>query len=280
MDDGAFEAAGLRNRIDDVLLGALDRARLELAARAPASVELIDELDRLVRAGGKRVRPILCILGHAAAGGRVEDALSAAAGIELLHTFMLVHDDLMDDEVERRGVMATHRRFALSRPDGEAFGRSAAILVGDLAFAMGVDLVLATPAAPARVLAAIRLLLPMAFATAAGQFLDVSGAVGSPSDPLASLKTAAYTVETPLAIGAELAGAPPDVLAALAAFGRPIGVAFQLLDDVADGSAGAGDAARARRLLDEAEASLDGAPIAPAAAAALRGVADGLRAAG
>jgi geranylgeranyl diphosphate synthase type I len=278
MDHGtSLDYGELRRRVDDVILAALEGARADIVRLAVEPAELVDEIERLVRAGGRRVRPILCVLGHVAAGGRVGDALPAAAGIELLHTFMLVHDDVMDDDVERRGVPATHHRFALRRPDGQAFGRSVAILVGDLAFALGVDLVLATPVPPARVLAAARLLLPMALLTASGQFLDVSGSLAAGRDGLASLKTGAYTVETPLANGAELAGARPEVSRALSAFARPIGVAFQLLDDLADGAGRPGDAAEAGRLLDEARSALDGAPIAPAAAAALGEVVARLR---
>jgi geranylgeranyl diphosphate synthase type I len=273
---GSLDAAELRARIDAELEVVLARARSDIMRRAPASAELVDEIERLVRAGGKRVRPILCVLGHASAGGRVVDVVPAAAGLELLHTFMLVHDDVMDDERERRGVPATHRQFAEAGPEAEAFGRSAAILVGDLAFALGVDLVLSTPVASERVLAAARLLLPMALATAAGQFLDVRGDGGRDVD-LAAMKTGAYTVETPLAMGAALAGAGQEVLDALGAFARPVGVAFQLLDDIADGAAEAGTAKRALRLLDEGERSLVGAPITPAAAAGLREIVGRLR---
>jgi geranylgeranyl diphosphate synthase type I len=277
MDEGgSLDGTELRSRIDAALFVALDRARIEIAERAGAPTELVDEIERLVRAGGKRVRPLLCVLGHVAAGGAVADVVPAAAGIELLHTFMLVHDDVMDDERQRRGIPATHRRFAEAGPEGEAFGRSAAILVGDLAFAIGVDLVLSTPVTPQRVLVATRLLLPMALVTAAGQFLDVSGR-GGREDDVARLKTGAYTVETPLAIGAALAGAEPDVLAALGAFARPVGVAFQLLDDLADGAAGPAAAKEASALLDRGERALVGAPIAPIAAAGLRGVVCRLR---
>jgi geranylgeranyl diphosphate synthase type I len=270
------DPAELRRRVDEVLDGALRRARDDVAARSERSADLVDEVARLVGAGGKRIRPILCVLGSVAAAGPVEEVLPAAAGIELFHTFALVHDDVMDDEDERRGVVSTHRRFATDRPGGEAFGRSVAILVGDLAFALGVDLILSTPLPPDRVLAAARRLRPMALATAAGQYLDVRG----DRDPaVASLKTAVYTAEVPLAVGAELAGAPDEVHAALAAFAEPVGVAFQLLDDAADepGDQAPAYAAEAGRLLDRADEVLASAPIAPAAAAALGSIVAMLR---
>ncbi len=267
----------LRGRIDAVLLEALRGARADLAARSARSADLADELDRLVAAGGRRVRPTLCVLGSVAAGGPVEEVLPAAAGLELFHTFALVHDDVMDDEDERRGVVSTHRRFAKVDPGGDAFGRSAAILIGDLAFALGTDLVLSTPLEPARVLAAARRIRAMAVATAAGQYLDIRGEAGP---VVAALKTGAYTAEAPLAIGADLADGTPELHEALGAFARPFGLAFQLLDDAADAHPGpppASASAEAARSLDEAEAALADPAIAPRAAAALRGVVATLR---
>jgi geranylgeranyl diphosphate synthase type I len=259
---------GVRARVDDVLFAELERAKAEIAARSAEAAALVEELERLAHAGGKRLRPVLCVLGHAAAGGAVEDVLPAAAGLELFHTFALVHDDVMDDEDERRGVDATHRRFAKAEPGGEAFGRAAAILAGDVALVLATDLVLSAPLPSERVLGAAHRMRAMALATAAGQYLDVAGSSRTPD--LAALKTGVYTTEAPLAIGAELAGAGADLTEVLGRFAHPLGVAFQLLDDVADGSAPADAANDARRLLDDAAAVLSGARIDPPAAAALR----------
>jgi geranylgeranyl diphosphate synthase type I len=264
--DRTIDLDELRTRIDEALSAALARARREVADRAAAAVDLVDEIARLVGAGGRRIRPILCLLGHAAGGGRADGALDAAAGLELLHTFALVHDDVMDEDDERRGVPSTHRLFAEpggaggsggsgGGPGGAAFGRSAAVLVGDLAFALGVDQLLSAPMPAERVLAAARRLRGMALSTAAGQYLDIRGERGA---VVRALKSGVYTAEVPLAIGAELAGAPPEVLEALEGFARPVGAAFQLLDDAADGAASSPDEARrqASRLLDEAEGAL------------------------
>ncbi len=274
---GELDLDRLRERIEAVLLAEIRRARDEIAARSEDAAVLVDELERLTRAGGKRLRPILCVLGHAASGGVVENVLPAAAGLELFHTFALVHDDVMDDEDERRGVDASHRRFAKAEPGGEAFGRAAAILVGDVGLVLATDLVLSAPLPADRLLAAARRMRSMALATAAGQYLDVAGAPNAID--VAELKTGVYTAEAPLAIGADLAGAGFEVHDALARFGRPLGVAFQLLDDLADGSAPPAAADEAARLLDEAEAVLDDVPLEPVATLALRGVAVRLRAA-
>jgi geranylgeranyl diphosphate synthase, type I len=272
---GPIDLDGIRARVDAILFAELERAEAEIAARSVASAELVRELARLARAGGKRLRPVLCVLGHAAAGGAVEDVLPAAAGLELFHTFALVHDDVMDDEDERRGVDATHRRFAKAEPGGEAFGRAAAILAGDVALVLATDLLLSAPLPAERLLAAAHRMRAMALATAAGQYLDVAGS--SRTANLAALKTGVYTAEAPLAIGAELAGAAADLVEALERFARPLGVAFQLLDDAADGVASADAATEAARLLDRATAALSGSPIDPRAVAALREVVVRLR---
>ncbi len=273
---GELDLDRLRERVDAVLLAELRRAHDEIGARSPEAAALVDELERLTRAGGKRLRPILCVLGHAASGGVVDDVLPAAAGLELFHTFALVHDDVMDDEDERRGVDASHRRFAKREPGGEAFGRAAAILVGDVGLVLATDLVLSAPLPADRLLSAARRMRSMALATAAGQYLDVAGA--SNTIHVAELKTGVYTAEAPLAIGADLAGATLEAHEALARFGRPLGVAFQLLDDVADRSAPPWVADEAGRLLEQADAVLDDAPLEPAATHALHEVAVRLRA--
>src|SRR5918999_1295095 len=113
----------LRSRIDDVLIGFLDdRARAVTEAG-----ELIAELKGLLVAGGKRLRPCFCYWGYRAGGGRdCEEIVRAAASLELLHTFAIVHDDIMDDSDERRGESTVHVR------QGVEF----ALLVGDLALVL------------------------------------------------------------------------------------------------------------------------------------------------
>src|SRR5438128_10791707 len=99
----------LRPRVDAELLAFLDRSRGELAALDRDASLLVDEIERLVRAGGKRVRPAFCYLGHLAAGGiDGPEIVRAAAALELLHTFALIHDDVMDEGPTRRGVPSVH----------------------------------------------------------------------------------------------------------------------------------------------------------------------------
>ncbi|HEX6130567.1 MAG TPA: polyprenyl synthetase family protein, partial [Actinomycetota bacterium] len=132
-------SAALRALVDEELRHALDDARTELEGLDAASAALVDELRRLLDAGGSRLRPMACVWGFRAGGGSVGPAIvRAAAALELLHEMALIHDDVMDDAKERRGVASTHRAFAeraaeAAEPDPERAGLALAVLAGDLA---------------------------------------------------------------------------------------------------------------------------------------------------
>ncbi len=266
----------------------LAERRADLAGLDPAAPALIGELERLLDAGGKRIRPVFCVWGfRAAGGGGGEPILRAAGALELFHLFALVHDDVMDESDTRRGVPSTHRRFAAEAPAGlpsaERFGRSVAVLVGDLAAVLADELLLGSGFPPDRLLPALRRYGRMREEVAVGQLLDLRGeAVESErrARAVAALKTGAYTVEGPLHIGALLAGGPPELLARLSAYARPLGEAFQLRDDAVDLGPGAVPGAGPKTvngLISEAIAALDGDGLDPDARAALASLAELLR---
>ena len=243
---------------------------------------LVDEIRRLVRAGGKRFRPALCFWAFRAAGGREEGAVvRASAAIELLHTFALVHDDVMDASDERRGVASTHARFATEAPAGtdpRRFGLGVAILVGDLAAALADRLLRTCGAEPGRLAVAQSRFDAMRVRMAAGQFLDLARRPGTPLGPrVAELKTGSYTAEGPVSIGTALAGAGPEVEEPLARYARLVGRAFQLRDDVLDRDAGPASAAEVDELIGDARAALEGAPLVLDGAGALDQLASLLR---
>ena len=198
-------------------------------------------------AGGKRLRPAFLYWGWRAAAtadpSETDRILDAGAALELLQASALIHDDLMDGSETRRGIPATHRRFAgLHRGAGwtgspETFGTGAAILLGDLCLSWS-DEMLRRCAVPAdRLLTAMRVFDDMRTEVIAGQYLDlVEQAVGGSSVARAlrvvRYKSAKYTIERPLHIGAVLAGAHGELLDCLSAYGLPLGEAFQLRDDV------------------------------------------------
>ncbi|MGW4115698.1 polyprenyl synthetase family protein [Actinosynnema sp. NPDC004786] len=213
-----------------------------------AARELVDELHALVLAGGKRIRPAFAWWGWRAAGGEVrgdaaEATVRALVALELLQCCALVHDDVMDRSETRRGRPAAHEAFAAQhrrrRWAGSArrHGDSAAILVGDLALAWADDALVTAGLSPAALQRAWRPWQAMRTEMMAGQYLDLRATAGRDGSlegalRVAALKTAAYTVERPLHLGAALADAPPDVIACLRAFGQDVGVAFQLRDDL------------------------------------------------
>jgi geranylgeranyl diphosphate synthase type I len=270
----------VRRPVDAVLRAFLAERRAEVRAMDPAAPELVEEIVRMLSAGGKRIRPALCRWAYRACGGPDGDAIvRAAAALELLHTFALIHDDVMDGARERRGVASTAARFAELAPPGSdpgRYGRSVAILVGDLAAALSERL-LRTCGAPAGPLGvALARFDGMRTEMAAGQFLDLR-ASGRAAPRVASLKTGSYTAEGPVLVGAALAGAGPQAEAALGGFGRLLGEAFQLRDDVLDGDAGPEAATAVDDLVRDAGRALDGAPLDAGGRAALLEIAALLR---
>jgi geranylgeranyl diphosphate synthase type I len=210
-----------------------DAARLVEAARSAVS-------------GGKRFRAAFCWWGYRAVDSDVADEpalVRAAASLELLHASALVHDDFMDASDTRRGRPATHRSFAaLHREQGwsgspEQYGAAAAILLGDLMLSWSDELLRCCGLPHDVVRDALRFFDATRSEVISGQFLDVSVQARGASDVDQAMrvlryKSAKYSIERPLNIGAALAGADRAMHDALSRFGLPLGEAFQLRDDL------------------------------------------------
>jgi geranylgeranyl diphosphate synthase type I len=224
-------------RISDVLLSETDR----WAAIDPVLRQPLESLRRLVLAGGKRLRPIFCFWGFVGLGGQPDDdrIIDAGAALELLHTCAVIHDDIIDASPRRHGIESLHVEFARRhdeagwRGEGRRFGEGAAILVGDLAFVYA-DAFLSDSSAEAR-----RLFDQLRVEVNLGQYLDLVSTERDEVSPkvaqcIAHYKSAKYTVERPLHLGAALAGPEQlaEILAALSEYGLPLGEAFQLKDDI------------------------------------------------
>jgi len=188
--------------------------------------------------GGKRVRPVLCLATGDALGGRVESLLPAAAAVELVHSFSLVHDDLpaLDDDRERRGAPSVWARY----------GEASAILAGDALLVEAMRLALTYPSG-----SVARELVDATLAMIGGQQLDLEG--GAQLDHLHSLKTGAlFRASVMCALWA--AEIPVDEHPPWRAFASDVGLLFQIVDDLLDGDgyvASIGEDG-ARRLADEA----------------------------
>jgi geranylgeranyl pyrophosphate synthase len=246
--------------VDDAVERALERLVAQGRARDPRSAALA-EAARDAASGGKRFRPRLVAESHLAFGGggaSVAAVADVAAGFELLHTAFVVHDDVIDGDVERRGRPNTSGRFraaarAAGAPMSRAarYGDAASILVGDVLLCEAVRLIAGAdlPAGPRRAL--LDLLDDVILLSAAGELADVEYATHPhPPPPEAVLaaardKTAVYSVSAPLRAGAIIAGAPGPALDALDAAGRSLGLAFQLADDLIGAFGTAGQAGRA-----------------------------------
>ncbi|MCI0632392.1 MAG: polyprenyl synthetase family protein [Actinobacteria bacterium] len=273
----ALEA--VRAQVDPLLAAFLRDRRAELAAMDPTAGVLVDELIRLLDAGGKRFRPALCFWSHRAVGGREgEPILRVCAALELLHTSALVHDDVMDGDLERRGVPATHVRFAERAPDGmdpASYGTAAAIVVGDLALVLSEQAIRTSGFPNDRLEPAMARFDAMRAEMAAGQFLDVSGAADRVR--VDELKSASYTAVGPILIGAALASADAAATDRLSAYATAVGTAFQLRDDVLDGDAPPTAAADVNEHVERAERALAGSSLEPRAVDALAELAGLLR---
>ncbi|GAA1538526.1 polyprenyl synthetase family protein [Dactylosporangium maewongense] len=231
----------VRQALDDFLRQRRSRlAEIELEALAPVA----DAIEALVVQGGKRLRPAFAYWGYRGAGGADDDAVVAAvAALELVQASALIHDDVMDGSETRRGEPAVHRRFATLhtragwRGDPDGFGTAAAILLGDLCLVWS-DEMLHSSGLGADTLARARPVFDeMRTEVTIGQYLDVqTQATGDTSTARASLvarfKSAKYTIERPLLLGAAIAGAPEELNKAYEGYGLPLGEAFQLRDDV------------------------------------------------
>jgi geranylgeranyl diphosphate synthase type II len=189
--------------------------------------------------GGKRVRPVLCLAAGEAAGGEVETVLPAAAAVELVHSFSLVHDDLpaLDDDAERRGAPSVWA----------AYGEATAILAGDALLAEAVRLALSYPEPEVA-----RELVGATLAMIGGQQLDLSGDHGDLA-ALHALKTGAL-FSASIMCGLWAAGLAPDEHPPWRAFSGELGLLFQIVDDILDGDGyvTAFGPEEARRLADEA----------------------------
>jgi geranylgeranyl diphosphate synthase type II len=205
---------------------------LPSANSSPATIH--QAMRYSIFAGGKRLRPILCLAAAEACGGKDGDALPLAAAVECVHTYSLIHDDLpcMDDDDFRRGKATSHKKF----------GEGIAVLAGDALLTLAFEIVAKAKASPRYDTAALVGELAVAAGSRkliAGQVLDLEGEGKGASLTLPQLKRihlnkTAALLTTSIRYGGMSANATPKRLEALTVFGQSLGLAFQVIDDILD----------------------------------------------
>ena len=203
-----------------------------------------DAAQRFILSGGKRVRPAFAFWGYMGSGGQDSpEVIECLASLEMLQAAALIHDDLMDDSDTRRGEPAVHRQFAQRHigagwaGSARDFGASAAILLGDLCMTWSDEMFTAS-GMPRETLAGARADFDaMRTEVSAGQYLDVLTQAQRDTSTqrafkVARYKSAKYTIERPLLLGAALAGGTSELRESYSAIGVPLGEAFQFRDDV------------------------------------------------
>jgi geranylgeranyl diphosphate synthase type I len=240
-----LDESRLRVRVQAVVDEVLAEQGAILGRVSDDLVPMVEALTALL-SGGKRLRPAFCYWGWRGAGGSTDlddAALRAAASLEFLQACALIHDDVMDGSDTRRGLPAAHRRFAgvhrgaewLGSP--ESFGVGAAILLGDLCLSWADEVLLTSDFSHEALRRGKGVYDEMRTELMAGQYLDLleqarGGGSVDRALRVVRYKSAKYTIERPLHLGAALAGADQQVFDAYSGYGLPLGEAFQLRDDI------------------------------------------------
>jgi len=221
----------------------------EQKAQIPKSLnyarQLLDKVEEFCTRGGKRLRPALVYYGYKLAGGNVsKDILKASLAMELVHTFLLIYDDVIDEDTLRRGRPTVHKLYEdehkrLYNGNGSSahFGETMGILAGDLTYCLAFRILLSTDFPPEIKTRVIGKLTETVTNTIFGEELDIrleANGSSKPSEVLKVyyLKTARYTFEAPLHIGVLLAGSNEKDLEIISQYAIPCGIAFQIQDDI------------------------------------------------
>ncbi len=210
----------------------------------PFFVDMMKYFKKIILAGGKRIRPIMMCLGYKAAGGNNYDKIiKTSVSIELIHAFLLMHDDIIDRDDLRHGKKTVHARYRdynkriLLNNNAEHFGQSIAIVLGDFIYSLGNQVIFESEFEPERIIRALNKLQSIVGMTCVGEVQDVyleykSEATDKEILAMYENKTAKYTFEGPLQLGAILAGADDIFCDKLSAYAIPVGIAFQIRDDI------------------------------------------------
>jgi len=209
------------------------------------TTEALKQVKKITLAGGKRLRPALMYWGYRGVGGKDEkEMIKTSVSIELIHIFLLIHDDIIDNDKKRHGIETVHSKYnkigkiiSLGKRDSHHFGNSMGIVVGDIMGALGNQVLFNSKFAPELVVKALSRLQNVVARVAIGEAQDVfiehkRLATEAEVMDMYKNKTAKYTIEGPLHLGAILGGADGKLLDNITKFSVPVGIAFQIQDDI------------------------------------------------
>lgn len=233
-----------KKKIDPEIGKYFDRTIRDAEERDKIIADALRYVKKLILAGGKRLRPAFMYYGYLAAGGKEKnEILKTSASIELVHIFLLIHDDVIDKDKKRHGLDTVNARYKkigekiFPGVDHNHFGNSMAIIVGDMISALGNQILYEAELDPKLIIQALHKLQSLISMTGIGEAQDVYMEYkkkASEEEILAMYenKTAKYTIEGPLHLGAILGGADKHLLKILTDYSLPIGIAFQIQDDI------------------------------------------------
>ncbi len=226
----------IASRLDEVIENARDID--------PFFVDMMKYFKKTILAGGKRIRPIMMCLGYKAVGGKDYDKIiKTSVSIELIHAFLLIHDDVIDRDNLRRGKKTIHARYRdynkrfLHNNNATHFGESVAIVLGDFIYSLGNQVLFESDFEADKIVKALSKLQSIVGLTCVGEMQDVymeykNKATDKEILDMYENKTAKYTFEGPLHLGATLAGGDDIFCNQLSDYAIPLGIAFQIRDDV------------------------------------------------
>ncbi|MFH0969288.1 MAG: polyprenyl synthetase family protein [Patescibacteria group bacterium] len=233
-----------KKRIDKEIAIFFDKAIKEAKSKDRVIADALQYVKDLTLAGGKRIRPALMYYGYIGIGGKEkEKMLKTSVSIELIHMFLLIHDDIIDRDIERHGKETISRRYEklgkklFPQKDSKHFGTSIALIIGDMIAALGNQIIFNSGFNEKDIMKALSGLQSIVSYTVIGEvkdfYIEYKGkATEKDVLDMYEYKTAKYTIEGPLHLGAVLGGADEKFLKSISAYSMPVGIAFQIQDDI------------------------------------------------
>ncbi|MEA2006890.1 MAG: polyprenyl synthetase family protein [Patescibacteria group bacterium] len=233
-----------KQRLDPVLEKYFQKKLKQAKKIDPLSEKAVELIREFTISGGKRIRPAVMYYGYLAAGGEDDERIvEVSMSIEMTHSFLLIHDDIIDRDETRHGISTLHEAYKeiakkfFPKTNASHFGNSMAMIAGDMAASMGSEIIFNADYKPEKIVKALDRLQHIIYVTIPGEMVDVVlGAQGRATEEdiirMYEGKTARYTFEGPAHLGAVFAGAKDDVLKNFTDYSLPLGSAFQIRDDI------------------------------------------------